>query len=114
MSLDYLLGDIHGGPRHVCDLVVIFALVGLVPAAYVSQPDPLWIAGIYDGADGDDAIQTATSLESRVEKRLRVVSPASIIARVVLTTRRVPGSTPLRGGNARSPPAPTCVRSLLP
>jgi len=114
MSLDWVLGGIDGRPGRACALGVIFILFGLVPAAYVSQPDPLWIPGIYDGAGGDDAIQPATSLESRVEEHLRVVSPASIMAHVAQTARPVLASTPLRGGNGRSPPAFTCVRSLLP
>src|SRR5215510_7391638 len=113
MSLNRVLGGIHGRPGRACALGFIFILVGLVPAAYVSQPDPLWIPGIYDGADGDDAIQAATSLESRVEEHFRVVSPASIIAHVAQTARPVLASTPLRGGDARSPPASACVRSLL-
>src|SRR5262245_15722570 len=64
MSLDCILGGIHSRPRSVCVLGVIFALVCFVPVADVSQPDPLSIAGIYDAADGDDAVQAATSLES--------------------------------------------------
>ena len=32
------------------------ALVLLPAIAFASPPDPLWIAGIYDGADGDDVV----------------------------------------------------------
>ena len=114
MSLNWVLGGVHGRPGRACALAVIFTLVGLVPAAYVSQPDPLWIPGIYDGADGDDEIQAATSLESRVEEHLGVVVPASIIAHVAQMARPVLPSTPLRGGAGRSPPTSACVQSLLP
>ena len=41
----------------LCGLVVLLALV---PLAYVSPPDPLWIAGIYDAADADDVVQAIT------------------------------------------------------
>jgi len=123
MSLDCILGGIHSRPRSVCVLGVIFALVCFVPVADVSQPDPLSIAGIYDAADGDDAVQAATSLESppRVKENHCVVSPASIIAGGALTARPVLPSIPLHGPDGRSPPArPTgrqasvCLRSLLP
>ena len=113
MSLNWVLGGVHVRPGRACALAVIFFLVGLVPAAYVSQPDPLWIPGIYDGADGDDAIQAATSLESRVQEHLCVVSPASIIAHVAQTARQVLPSSPLCGGDGRSPPTFPCVRNLL-
>src|SRR5262249_59165675 len=96
MSLNSVLGGVHGRPGRACALAVIFFLVGLVPAAYVSQPDPLWIPGIYDGADGDDEIQAATSLERRFAEQLRVVGPPSIIAHFSQTARPVLPSTPLR------------------
>ena len=41
-------------------LSVLLTLLALVPFAQASPPDPLWIPGLYDGADGDDAIQAIT------------------------------------------------------
>ena len=38
-------------------LSVLLILLALVPFAHASPPDPLWIPGLYDGADADDAIQ---------------------------------------------------------
>jgi len=35
---------------------VILALILLPAVAFASPPDPSWIAGIYDGADGDDIV----------------------------------------------------------
>jgi len=32
------------------------ALILLPVIAFASPPDPSWIAGIYDGADGDDVV----------------------------------------------------------
>jgi len=46
---------------------VLAALPGLALAlalANVSSPDPLWLAGLYDGADGDDLINGANHLGS--------------------------------------------------
>src|SRR5215831_16595935 len=37
-------------------LPVVLALILLPKIAFASPPDPSWIAGIYDGADGDDVV----------------------------------------------------------
>ena len=37
-------------------LPIIVALILLPAVAFASPPDPSWIAGIYDGADGDDSV----------------------------------------------------------
>jgi hypothetical protein len=37
-------------------LSVVLALILLPAVAFASPPDPSWIAGIYDGADGDDIV----------------------------------------------------------
>src|SRR5262249_49902328 len=36
--------------------VAIVALILLPAIAFASPPDPSWIAGIYDGTDGDDVV----------------------------------------------------------
>jgi len=41
-------------------LTTVAALVACVPLAHASVPDPLWVDGIYDAADGDDAVQAVT------------------------------------------------------
>ena len=37
-------------------LPIILALVLLPSLAFASPPDPSWVAGFYDGADGDDVV----------------------------------------------------------
>ena len=37
-------------------LPIIVALILLPAIAFASSPDPSWIAGLYDGADGDDIV----------------------------------------------------------
>src|SRR5215468_12517977 len=37
-------------------LAVVLVLILLPVIAFASPPDPSWIAGIYDGADGDDIV----------------------------------------------------------
>lgn len=45
-----------------CLALLLAALTaGLAPLAYASPPDPSWIRGVYDDADGDDAIGLITS-----------------------------------------------------
>ena len=40
-----------------CIALVLAALTsGLVTLAYASPPDPSWIRGMYDDADGDDVV----------------------------------------------------------
>src|SRR5215831_13369705 len=37
-------------------LAIVVALILLPAIAFANPPDQLWIAGIYDGADGDDVV----------------------------------------------------------
>src|SRR5215470_6608871 len=37
-------------------LPILLALILLPPLAFASPPDPTWVAGFYDGADGDDVV----------------------------------------------------------
>src|SRR5215470_2482539 len=37
-------------------LPIVLALLLLPPLAFASPPDPSWVAGFYDGADGDDVV----------------------------------------------------------
>ncbi len=51
----------------MCALGLLLVLVALVPLAHASQPDPLWIEGVYDGADLDDAVAAVVSESAVVE-----------------------------------------------
>lgn len=37
-------------------LLLVGVLVVAKPMAFAGPPDPTWLAGVYDGADGDDAV----------------------------------------------------------
>src|SRR5215471_16043654 len=37
-------------------LSITVALILIAPIALASPPDPSWVSGIYDGADGDDVV----------------------------------------------------------
>ncbi len=87
--------------------VLLHCLILLVPFAAASPPDPLWIPGIYDAADFDDVVVAATSLESRVEGCLLVVSPVPMVAYLLPVARvGIPTATPPRSVHSRAPPEP--------
>jgi len=41
-------------------IVLVVVLATIAPIAHGSPPDPSWIAGIYDQADGDDVVGAVT------------------------------------------------------
>ena len=45
-------------------LPVVVAVVLLPLIAFASPPDPSWVAGIYDGADGDDIVTLVDDIAS--------------------------------------------------
>src|SRR5262245_9958846 len=45
----------------------VAVLVFLTIAAGASPPDPVWIAGLYDAADGDDAVRLLTETVGSVD-----------------------------------------------
>ena len=83
---------------------VVLALILLPSIAFASPPDPSWVAGFYDGADGDDivslvyetlATHAATSPHIGPLPRLPEVSFEDIVPRI--------SGRHLNGG-PRSPP----------
>ena len=104
MSLACVLARVRRRWGRVGVLAALCAMLALVPLAHASPPDPVWLAGIYDGADSDDVIVAATSLEGRDAERIDVFSPIAMAAGVVLETRSRPPDVFLRSPHARSPP----------
>jgi hypothetical protein len=90
--------------RRLRVLGLLVPLVVLLPLAHASPPDPLWIPGIYDGADYDDVASLAMGLESTVDEPPLVVAPAPIVFAVLLTAPRASFDSPLRNPQARAPP----------
>ena len=83
---------------------LLVTLTCLAPIAHASPPDPVWIAGTYDGADSDDVLLKATLLEASVESGRLTISPVADSDPVLLgITSTVPAST-LPGVQARAPP----------
>jgi hypothetical protein len=64
----------------LCALCLVMVLLIPVPLA-ASPADPLWIAGIYDGADFDETIEVLTSVIGIVEGLLP--GPCNSLALIV-------------------------------
>ena len=86
-------------------LPVLLTLTLLPAIAFASPPDPSWIAGIYDGADGDDVVNLvyetwAASVAASPHIGASPSMPGILIERI---TPRRPGSRFAQG--PRAPPA---------
>ena len=105
MFLARVLARLRSGQRRAYVLTVLFALLTLMPLAHASPPDPVWIAGIYDGGDLDDLILAATSLESRTGDGFDIFRQVSSTTADCLAIGWVlPDATP-RTIQTRAPPA---------
>ena len=51
-------------PRLPLTALLVLVLSTLGPLASASPPDPGWIGGFYDAADGDDVILAVTGMDS--------------------------------------------------
>jgi hypothetical protein len=61
MSLACVLARVRRRWGRVGVLGTLCAMLALVPLAHASPPDPVWFAGIYDGADFDEAVVALVS-----------------------------------------------------
>ena len=85
-------------------LPIVLALILLPAIAFATPPDPSWIAGIYDGADGDDIVSLVYQTSAASAPASSPVGPLPClpgiflegIARIVSGRRFTPGP--------RSPP----------
>jgi len=91
----------------IASLAIVVALILLPAIAFASPPDQLWIAGIYDGADGDDIVtlvyETAgveaastrlVPLLPRSSEILLVSGPSTIHALPACQSTRAPPTSP--------------------
>ena len=60
--------------------LLIVVVPAITPLAYASPPDPLWIAGIYDGADFDEAVVVVAASAGLVEAVVLFAGPPEIPA----------------------------------
>jgi hypothetical protein len=85
-------------------IVLVIALVLVAPVAHASPPDPLWIAGVYDAADIDDAVLAVTAMEGSVARDVPTVIPVLMIAAVPHPTCPDRLNVARGGREARNPP----------
>jgi len=85
-------------------LPVVLSLILLPTIAFASPPDPSWVAGIYDGADGDDIVSLLYETAAANVAVPSHIGPLPCVAEISLEgiVRSVPGSRLTRG--PRSPP----------
>jgi len=93
--------------RRTSTFLLVVAVLILLPAiAFASPPDPSWIAGIYDGTDGDDIVNLVDQTAGT-----EAVSPTPIFQvycwQVVLLLTSGPDPSPgfLGGEFNRGPPS---------
>ena len=75
-------------------LPVVLALVLLPTIAFASPPDPSWIAGIYDGADGDDIVNLVYETSAVSAAASSYIGPLPSMPWILIEriTPRLPGS----------------------
>lgn len=85
-------------------LPVVLALVLLPPLAFASPPDPSWVAGIYDGDDGDDVVNLVYETSAAHAAGLSHFGPLPCLLELSLpgTVYDIPGRH--FTGGPRSPP----------
>src|SRR5262245_1823679 len=92
--------------RAILTLLPIAPVLILLPAiAFASPPDPSWIAGIYDGADGDDIVSLVYETSAAKTAAPSHVGPLPCLPEISLEglVRSAPGNRFTRG--PRAPPA---------
>jgi hypothetical protein len=96
---------------YVWALGLLIALVTLTPLADASPPDPLWLAGVYDGADFDEVVVTIASATGLVgSSRLPEMLAAMSAAGRVRTHDTVLGAAaPSLAFSIRAPPSTTLI-----
>lgn len=74
-------------------LPIIVALILLPAIAVDSPPDPSWIAGIYDGADGDDIVILVYETAAAHGAERSDIAPLPCLANILLEkiARGIPG-----------------------
>jgi hypothetical protein len=85
-------------------LPIVAALILLPAVAFASPPDSSWIAGIYDGADGDDIVTLVYDTAAANTAVLAHIAPLSGLSDISLESivRGFPGGRFTRG--PRAPP----------
>jgi len=105
IPLARVLGGV-GKRDRACAVGLLLVLVALTPLADASPPDPLWLAGIYDGADFDEAVEAIVSMSGVVRGILLVLAQPIIRVGTVPSDDTALGAAPLSSRfSIRAPPS---------
>lgn len=106
LSSQPLVGHAHHWGERLFALGLLIGLIALVPLAYASPPDPLWIAGIYDAADFDEVALAVISATAVLEHtRLLLAKLTDVSAGTVgLVDAGVVSAVVLSASHPRAPP----------
>ena len=89
-------------------VLLLLAPIALPGLAHASPPDPTWIPGIYDDADGDDIVSLIASGTGHLPPAAPTDLPfiARLVARLTPTLERMPLGLWASAASPRAPPAP--------
>src|SRR5215472_14615725 len=65
-------------------LPIVLALILLPTLAFASPPDPSWVAGFYDGADGDEIVTLVYETSAANDTALSHVGPPPCLLEISL------------------------------
>ena len=65
-------------------LPIVLALILLPTLAFASPPDPSWVAGFYDGADGDEIVSLVYETFAANDTALSHVGPVTCLLEISL------------------------------
>jgi hypothetical protein len=86
-------------------LLSLLIVLGMRAVAQATPPDPLWLSGIYDGADFDDAIQPLAALVLVQAPVLAITPLGPGPGSVIPPAPRAPRQAALPVARSRAPPA---------
>src|SRR5262245_24660068 len=106
-SFDALLAHVGGRWRSLCARGLLVLLFAIWPLAEASPLDPLWVGGMYDGADLDDAVAAVIAATAVVGRRVPLLIDHNVIVGgAVLLTDQVSLPRPsLPARPVRAPPS---------
>ena len=105
-SLDGLLRHVGGRWRSLCGRGLLVLVFAILPLAEASPPDPLWVGGMYDGADLDDAVAAVIAATAVVARTGLLLGPTVIVAKAPLLAGRASLPRPsLPARPVRAPPS---------
>jgi len=93
-------------PRLPLTALLVLVLSTLGPLASASPPDPGWIGGFYDGADGDDIVLAVTGMDSPPLTPVVAVEAHPVpLGHVALPARPATRACALAAPAVRAPPS---------